>query len=212
MQLNIRDHVITQLTKKSKDIPFSPMVKMIKPYEDFKSFVKHSQLDLNKVDPNKLKFWSDVHFGHTNIIKYCDRPFNSAAEMDAMLIQNYVDNVEVDDVVVWVGDVSFSSPTKINQEYLPSLPGYKILIMGNHDFDNHDKRPIHYDFDEIHLCSSVRNFAISHHPWWDIPDGWFHIHGHIHNKVILNSIRHINVSVEQIDYKPISFATILERL
>jgi len=32
-------------------------------------------------------FTADLHFGHENIIKHCNRPFKSADEMDAMLIK-----------------------------------------------------------------------------------------------------------------------------
>ena len=32
---------------------------------------------------------SDLHLGHENIIKYCRRPFSSAAEMDGVLINNW---------------------------------------------------------------------------------------------------------------------------
>ena len=27
-------------------------------------------------------FTADTHFGHNNVIRFCDRPFSSAAEMD----------------------------------------------------------------------------------------------------------------------------------
>ena len=34
-------------------------------------------------------FTADEHYGHTNIIKYCDRPFASVEEMDAEIIQRH---------------------------------------------------------------------------------------------------------------------------
>jgi calcineurin-like phosphoesterase family protein len=204
-----RTHLLGQLTKQDDTLPFSPMVKNIKPYKNHESFIKNTEINLDEVDPRKLKFWSDPHFGHQNIIKYSDRPFNTAAEMDVRMINNYVNGVKEDDIVIWVGDVAMRNPTRINDEILSLLPGYKILIRGNHDFDYHDKTPIQYNFDEIHLIKTVRNFAISHHPWWDIPTGWFQIHGHIHNKKTENP-RHINVSVEHLNYTPKSFQDILD--
>ena len=42
-----------------------------------------------KFDASRVFFTSDTHFNHTNIIRYCDRPFKSTDEMNEKLIGNW---------------------------------------------------------------------------------------------------------------------------
>ena len=44
-------------------------------------------------------FTSDHHFGHENIIKYCDRPFNSVGHMNAAMIEAWNGAVAPGDTV-----------------------------------------------------------------------------------------------------------------
>ena len=49
-------------------------------------------------------FTADTHFGHANIIKYTNRPFDSPNHMDDILIANWNAVVGPDDEVYHLGD------------------------------------------------------------------------------------------------------------
>ena len=50
--------------------------------------------------------WSDLHFGHDNIIRYTGRPFADAEKMDARLYANWEAAVDRQARLVIVGDVA----------------------------------------------------------------------------------------------------------
>lgn len=81
---------------------------------------------------HKIWFTSDLHFGHKNVIPYCNRPFSSVEEMDTELIRRWNVLVAEEDVVYVLGDFSFYRATRTT-EILSQLKGKKILIRGNHD-------------------------------------------------------------------------------
>lgn len=77
-------------------------------------------------------FTADPHFGHANIIKYCQRPFASVEEMDRALTERWNAKIGSDDDVWILGDFTMrSGATALN--YLRQLNGHKHLILGNHD-------------------------------------------------------------------------------
>ena len=155
---------------------------------------------------------SDTHFNHNNIIKYCDRPFADADEMNEALIENWNSVVKDGDIVYHLGDVYMGG--KI-EPILRRLKGRKRLILGNHD---NGKNPLLQKcfqkilmwrmFPElglllthvpVHESSLYRGGKGSGKP----PIKLLNIHGHIHQNKS-PSRDHWCVCVEHTDYTPIN--------
>jgi len=158
--------------------------------------------------------WSDLHFYHKNIIDFSDRPFLNVEEMNETLILSHNEYVEPDDISIWVGDVGFASETKIN-ELLDRCNGYKILILGNHDF-HRKKRPLKLNFDEIHLVYPIETpevgLLLTHYPMDNIPYPWVNIHGHLHAypNAVSGHPLHINVCCELHNYRPVNLQRLIQ--
>lgn len=77
-------------------------------------------------------FTSDSHFGHVNIIKYCNRPFASVPEMNSALVAGWNRRVGPDDIVYHLGDFAMG-PKHLWPEYRRQLSARIVFILGNHD-------------------------------------------------------------------------------
>lgn len=77
-------------------------------------------------------FTSDTHFSHTNIIKYCDRPFANTDRMDEYIIARWNETVSPEDTVFHLGDIALG-PIDKSLPKVARLNGHKIAILGNHD-------------------------------------------------------------------------------
>ena len=64
-----------------------------------------------------IYYIADLHFGHSNIIKLCGRPYADAYEMDCAMVDNWNSVVDVTDDVYIVGDFCFGSKRPVT-EYL----------------------------------------------------------------------------------------------
>lgn len=86
-------------------------------------------------DGSKVWFTSDTHFAHTNILRFCDRPFANTDEMDEYIIRKWNELVKPDDTVFHLGDVAWGG-SGVWVRVLDRLNGHKVLIIGNHDMKN----------------------------------------------------------------------------
>lgn len=150
---------------------------------------------------------SDTHFGHENIIKYCNRPFSSATEMDEYLTEMWNQTVEDGDIVYHLGDVYFS-----NKSILKKLKGRKRLILGNHD--NGKDQNLLSSFQKVSCWRMFPEFGLLlthvpvHKTTLQRPKGskLKNIHGHTHNngEPDGDKVNYRSVCVELIDYRPIN--------
>lgn len=153
-------------------------------------------------------FTSDTHFGHSNIIRFCKRPFRNVDEMNAAMIKNWNDRVQPNDLVYHLGDVSFGD----QNIFVPRLNGRKVLIIGNHDHKNRIRRnlweKVEYGLEikegghRIVLCHyAMRVWNGSHH-------GSLHFYGHSHG-TLRGDTQSTDVGVDCFDYKPVQLNEIL---
>jgi len=152
---------------------------------------------------------SDLHLGHRNIIRYCARPFSTkdVDEMDEVLIRNWNHRVKPDDTVYFLGDLAVGEKTAMG--YQRRLNGTITYIKGNHDEHLPNAR------NDLFLQYAGIDFRLIHDPKARVGssefDGWT-IHGHAHNNDLrrypfFDPIkRKINVSVELVDYQPVSLS------
>ena len=153
-------------------------------------------------------FIGDLHLDHANIIKYCNRPFNSVEEMNNTLINNWNNTIKKDDIVFFLGDMAFGRGSRKADYWINKLNGNIIFIRGNHDTAKNVKY-----FDKITLNLKGLKLLLIHNPV-NIPDNWnsWCMHGHTHNKspLIDRKNKRINVSVEALNYKPLPLRGLLE--
>ncbi|MDR0284173.1 MAG: metallophosphoesterase [Propionibacteriaceae bacterium] len=164
----------------------------------------------------KTYFIADLHFGDSRIIGYENRPFQSAAHMDAELITRWNRTVGPDDRVFLLGDVAITSP-EATAAATTQLAGYKILVLGNHD----RHLPVAWwftaGFQEVSAYPLVLDefYLLSHEPLYvNATMPYANIFGHVHGSPLYvdASPQSFCVSAERIDYTPIEFTEIKRRI
>ncbi len=77
-------------------------------------------------------FTSDTHFGHANIIRYCDRPYSSLSEMDEALVAKWNQVVRPNDIVYHLGDFTLGKQEQAAAHFA-HINGRISVIPGGHD-------------------------------------------------------------------------------
>jgi calcineurin-like phosphoesterase family protein len=156
-------------------------------------------------------FTADTHFGHTNVIKYCQRPFSSVQEMDDVLIENWNKTVSKTDRIYHLGDFCFHT-SQMAKKYFHALNGCKFLVKGNHDRTPATKLPWVeiYDTKEIKIDDQpVWLSHYAHRVWNKSHHGSIHLYGHSHGGIPPFG-KSFDVGVDCWDYTPVSWDLVLK--
>lgn len=164
-------------------------------------------------------FTADTHYGHTNVIRYGNRPFASSEEMNEAMIDRWNAVVRPGDVVYHLGDFSL---TRMPEACTAAsrLRGNKYLVFGNHDKYTRKSGDFlkHWvwarDYAEVDVSGikivllhyAMKVWHRSHHGAWQL-------HGHSHGslKDDPNALQ-IDVGVDCWNFAPVAFETLKIRM
>lgn len=168
--------------------------------------------------PN-IFFASDHHFHHANILTFKNsdgtplREFDNVDHMNEHIVNCHNSVVGPKDKIYFLGDVVMSKKSSA-LSILARMNGEKILIKGNHDQCNPEAY-LEY-FKDIRGSHQFDGMILTHipiHPE-SLARWGLNVHGHLHANVVKLSLaqipdpRYFNVSMEQINYTPISLETV----
>lgn len=150
-------------------------------------------------------YYSDPHFGHTRIIDYCNRPFNSVHEMNEGLIERYNAVVGPGDHVLWLGDCFFGQ-LSFADKICRRLNGTRDLVLGNHDkFEMSGWARLGFENAVESIGRVVAGVVtiFTHRPM-DVALPTVSVHGHRHSKTPITAQGTIDAGVDAWDYAPVS--------
>lgn len=143
----------------------------------------------------KIYFSSDQHFGHKNVLRFCQRPYETTKEMGKALIDNWNSKVTNNDIIFVLGDFFWFHGRHEIKKVVDKLNGKTIYIVPG----NHCKRTAYELCDErVQLLDDISALYIrevgkpqvkyevyvSHMPlmtWPHRERGSYNFFGHIHS-------------------------------
>lgn len=161
-------------------------------------------------------YTADPHFGHDKIIGFCNRPFRSINEMDAIIQANYAGAVGPDDDFWVVGDFGFGRSASQGghlERIFETIPGRKHLVVGNHDHDRVKALPWSSISDIATIKDGDQRLTLCHYPMITFEGarrGALQLFGHVHEQW-RGTRNSINVGVDVWDFKPIRLADVIRR-
>lgn len=183
-------------------------------------------------------FTADTHFGHGNIIKYCNRPFLSPREQeqvrldprgkfrlsgetirrhDEALLAAINERAAEDDILWVLGDFCWG-PLDEAKRYRSRIRCRDVrFVWGNHD--HRSIRPLFSEaIEQGMVCIEGQDIWLNHYPmrsWNRSFHGSWQLYGHVHGRLAAEDAENAStltkdVGVDACEYRPWSFAELSE--
>ena len=177
-----------------------------------------------RFENQNIFFTSDFHIGHKNVIRFDGRPFETVLEMHNTIIENWNSVVGEEDVVFYLGDLSFTNEES-TKWFISQLNGKIYYILGNHDkfrdisrlgrFEKIFEYGTEIFVKDEDVQRGYQQIILSHYAiinWNRAHHGSWHLHGHSHQSLAKNpnfdwyyQRKVIDVGCNGWDYTPISY-------
>lgn len=166
-----------------------------------------------------LFFTSDEHYGHSNIIKFCKRPFKDIWEEIDVCIKNHNSVVPKGGRTYHIGDMFWRTlPLKIALDIIHALNGQHYFIWGNHDElmeENEILRKAFVWTKDIGVVDHDPKIVLCHYAmrvWRGSHKGTWQLYGHTHNN--LPEAKHLcfDSGVDAWNFFPVSIDQVREKM
>lgn len=167
-------------------------------------------------------FTADPHFGHFNIIRYCKRPFATAAEMDEEILRRWNAVLRPGDRLYILGDFCGQRrPAGVIRSYLDRIklhPDAIVLILGNHDNEQASRmvfRHVHvrYRFKGRRDQNPIILDHYAMRTWHGSHRGVWHLYGHSHGTLADDPhAMSMDCGVDANDFMLLSYDDVADRM
>lgn len=152
---------------------------------------------------------SDHHFGHENIIDYCQRPFGSVKEMDRYMLALLLEAENQGKAIFHLGDIAWDPKSFLGHGGPFAHPNRHTFIAGNHDRVGEKTYTSYYRqaFGQVigdsedwttntlvvqdQLDGQPVKVLLSHDPQKDLQGCDYNLYGHHHNNIQTDPNRYL---------------------
>lgn len=162
-----------------------------------------------------IYFTADTHFGHCNILKYCNRPFKDFDHMNEEMVSRFNEVLKPGDILYHLGDVKHSAIGW--KETVGRLNTKNIhLILGNHDNEKDAARSgMFASISKLRTVSADGcHFTLCHYAmrtWSSKGRGGMQLYGHSHGR-LPGLGRQMDVGVDTNNFYPYSLEDIVNKM
>ena len=157
----------------------------------------------------------DPHFGHRNILGYCERPFEDIDHMNEAIMDNINSVVKKTNTLYILGDFALSKKENVIRWINEIKCENKSIVLGNHD-EYSARWYMENGFTWASRFPIIMNqfLILSHEPLFLVPnDVRVNLHGHVHASLPYRpSNLYFNLSADVINFVPVTLGRIMDEI